>query len=77
LRKNVGSNVKQNIVTPIKPFEKDYGDRSTAIKTTTIKKTTTINTTKMEEKPRTSIFDAGNVTRNSIRESHVVSNKIF
>jgi hypothetical protein len=65
------------ISTPAKNGGKPYGDRSTAIKTTTIKKTVTKTTNKLDNKPKTSKFDLGISANKSIKESTIISNKVF
>ena len=71
---------KSMLVTPIKDTDNFFGDKSTAIKTSTIKRTTTTTTkelTSANDRPRTSKFDVGLSGSKTFTESQVVSNKIF
>jgi len=70
------------LVTPIKDADNFFADKSTAMKTTTVKRTTTTNTKEMDysardNKPRTSEFDAGVSIFSTVKESQVVSNKVY
>lgn len=78
LESRVPDRAFQRVTTPMKAELKNYGDKSTAIKTTTIKKTITTQEHTVNPRPRTSKFDIGLSDKNSaIRESKVVSNKVF
>lgn len=73
---------KSVLVTPIKDADNFFADKSTAMKTTTVKRTTTTNTKEMDysardNKPRTSEFDAGVSIFSTVKESQVVSNKVY
>lgn len=72
---------KSVLVTPIKDADDFFGDKSTAIKTSTVKRTSTFNTKEIPEardnKPRTSKFDIGISSTKTVTESQVVSNKVY
>lgn len=72
---------KSVLVTPIKDADNFFGDKSTAIKTSTVKRTSTFNAKETPEtreiKPRTSKFDIGISSTKTVAESQVVSNKVY
>lgn len=73
---------KSLLVTPLKDTDNFFGDKSTAIKTSTVKRTSTIQTKEQptearDYKPRTSKFDIGISSTKTVTESQVVSNKVY
>ena len=72
---------KSVLATPIKDADDFFGEKSTAIKTSTVKRTSTFNTKEIpdarDNKPRTSKFDIGIYNTKTVTESQVVSNKVY